>query len=98
MKRDARVDELVRVREKIADLKKREKTLVMEISKNMENQGCVFGFYNLAKEIVQTRLGPIDPKALELKGLKVENFRKPSVTVYSLKTEPIEFELHEKQS
>lgn len=87
------VDRLKEVRDQIKTLQKEEESLVKAISLIMGNADICYGELLMAKQIVQNRKGSIDPLAIKLKGFDPDSFRKPGITVYSLKIEPIPLDI-----
>lgn len=82
------VDQLAQVRATIKQLQDRESELKAEVSQMMGNRDSLGGDEFIARQTVTERKGAIDEKAMAAAGIKPDAYRKPPVTVYSIRCEP----------
>lgn len=86
------VDQLADIREQIKSLKAKEDELKDLISKEMGDADSLGGDEFIACQVLSTRKGGLDAKAMEADGIDVAKYRKADVTVYSLRIERREME------
>lgn len=84
-----KVDELKFVRDEIKRLEKIAEALAKEVSKSFgKKKKVLYGERWIAMEKLSERKGAIDPKAIELKGMDPDKFRKPPVISHSIIFQP----------
>lgn len=81
------VDQLADIRATIKVLEEREAELKTEVSDLMGSADVLGGDENIARQTVTERAGAIDTKAMAKDGIDIEKYRKPKVTVFSIRTE-----------
>ncbi len=80
------VDQLVAIRAQIKALQEAEGALKTEISKAMGAASSLVGDEWIAEQTLTTRKGSIDEKALRAAGINPDQYRKPELPVYTLRT------------
>lgn len=81
------VDQLADLRETMKGLKDFEDDLKAQVSALMGSADSLGGDQYIARQTVSQRAGGIDAEAMKRAGIDVEKFRKPNVTVYSIRCE-----------
>jgi hypothetical protein len=82
------VDRLALVRAKIKELEAQEADLKAMVSNEMGSRDSLGGDEYVARQVLSERKGGIDEALLKKQGLDPDAFRKPKVTVLSIKVEP----------
>ncbi len=81
------VDQLADLRETIKRLKEFEEELKVQVSDLMGSADSLGGDEYIARQTVSERAGAIDTKAMASAGIDIEKYRKPNVTVFSIRCE-----------
>lgn len=81
------VDQLADVRAQIKALETREADLKTQVSKQMGSADSLGGDEFIALQVLSTRKGGIDDKKLAAAGINIDDYRKPDVTVLSIRIE-----------
>lgn len=81
------VDQLADVRAQIKDLEGREADLKKQISAKMGAADSLGGDEFIALQTLSTRKGGLDDKAMLAAGIDVDRYRRPDITVFSLRVE-----------
>ncbi|MBP0440661.1 hypothetical protein [Tianweitania sediminis] len=81
------VDRLAIVRTRIKELQEQEADLKQIVSAQMGSKDTLGGDEYVAKQVLSTRKGGIDEALLKKQGLDPASFRKPDVTVLSIRVE-----------
>jgi hypothetical protein len=83
------VDRLADVRAQIKALKAIEDDLVVEVSRLIGDNVSILGHDYVAVQTLSARKGAFDEAKLKAKGLNPVDFRKPDVSVLSIKVSPV---------
>jgi len=80
------VDQLAMVRDDLKTLKEREEKLRQQVSNLMGSADSLGGDEWIARQAVSERKGSIDEAALRAIGVEPDQYRKPKVTTYTIRT------------